>query len=297
MNDNQREELLKRWIKPSSDNEVEQQERAVRMVREAIEASDLAGTNLRIYAKGSYANNTNVRRDSDVDVGVDCHECMYFDSFPDVVPAVAKPAYQGPWNGLAWRTAVEKAMVAKFGSSTKTSGSTAIYIPPVEGSRPSIDVVPGYHFRKYRNASGTSWFDGSKVFKKGGGFIINWPQQQLENGRAKNDATNKRYKAFVRALKNAENQLVKNGTITPKPSFLMEVLVYNVTNGTMVGGTLSSDFRSTLIELWSGLGNQSIYKEWIEPSKRKYAFHDSQKWTVADAKAVVRGAWNLLEYA
>lgn len=40
------------------------------MIREAINAHDaFKGSAYSIYAKGSYANNTNVKSDSDVDIG------------------------------------------------------------------------------------------------------------------------------------------------------------------------------------------------------------------------------------
>ena len=298
MSDSDRETLLGKWIQPSSDDEVAQQERALRMVREAMSASStLTNVKKQIYAKGSYANNTNVRRDSDVDIAVDCHECIYYDS-PHVSPPVSQPtAYSGPWTPQAWRQAIVKALTDKFGADVDTSGSVAIYLPKVEGSRPSIDVVPGFHFRRYTSADGSAWHDGSRVFPKTGAAIVNWPAQQLANGRKKNDDTGRRYKNFVRALKNAENRLVELGTIDEKPSYLMECMVYNVGNPTLVNGSLSAAFKATLQELWSGLGNEAVWKEWLEPNRLKWAFRGDKAWTGQDAQDVVTGAWNLLEYA
>ena len=65
----EREELLSLWASPSSNSEKEQQDRAERMVRNAVESWPVFNTvKYRIYTKGSYPNNTNVRADSDVDV-------------------------------------------------------------------------------------------------------------------------------------------------------------------------------------------------------------------------------------
>ena len=81
MKDSDREAILSAWIKPSSSDEVLQQERAQRMVDQAVTASnEFARVSKKIYAKGSYANNTNVRQDSDVDIVVECHECTYYDT-------------------------------------------------------------------------------------------------------------------------------------------------------------------------------------------------------------------------
>jgi hypothetical protein len=298
MDDAEREALLIRWSRPSSDDEVAQQERATRMVTDAIAESPLASVSKRIYAKGSYANNTNVRRDSDVDIAIDCHECMYYESHDNVVPKVVIPSYTGPWTPPAWRNAIAQALAAKFAGETDTFGSVAIHIPMVQGSRPNIDVVPGFHHRKYFAADGSSYEDGSKVFPTSGGEIVNWPDQQLANGRAKNDATGKRYKGFVRVLKNAENQLAESGSISDMPSYLMECLLYNVDDNTLRGASWSDAFRATLQELWQGLSDHSVWSRWLEPNRLKWALAGGdKKWSVTDGKEVVQGTWNLLGYA
>lgn len=119
MTPSERAALLSSWIKPSNTDEVAQQQRAQRMVTEAITNCDaFAGVSRQIYAKGSYANNTNVRRDSDVDIVIECHECIYFDYSSDVIPnAASGSGYQGPWTPAAWRREVLAALKAKFGSS------------------------------------------------------------------------------------------------------------------------------------------------------------------------------------
>ncbi len=69
------EDRLQGWTGPSSDTEQEKQDRTLRMVREAIdEHAAFDDCRLSVYAKGSYANNTNVKTDSDVDISVQCHE-------------------------------------------------------------------------------------------------------------------------------------------------------------------------------------------------------------------------------
>jgi hypothetical protein len=296
VNQQEREELLGKWIQPSSDDEVAQQERALRMVDQALAASPLASVAKRVYAKGSYANNTNVRRDSDIDIAVDCHEAIYYESFPSVSPPVVLPQYTGEWTYEKWRKSVVEAVFAQFGDAVDSSGSIALRVPEVAGSRPSIDVVPGFHFRKYSSADATSWYDGAKVYAKSGDSIVNWPAQQLSNGREKNDRTHRRYKNFVRALKSAEKGLVDDGVIGAKPSYMMECLVYNVADSTLSTGGLDTAFRATLVELWAGLSDASIHDTWLEPNERKWALRGAQTWSVEDAREVVIGAWRLLTY-
>ncbi len=67
------EETLGGWTGPSSPTEQDQQERTERMIREAVnQHRAFANCRVNVYAKGSYANNTNVHADSDVDIAVQC---------------------------------------------------------------------------------------------------------------------------------------------------------------------------------------------------------------------------------
>jgi len=121
----EREELLSLWASPSSNSEKEQQDRAERMVRNAVESWPVFNTvKYRIYTKGSYPNNTNVRADSDVDVVVECHEVLYYDYADGVTGDPSPPyPYQGPWTPPRWRSEVDEAMVHTFGcDAVDTSG-------------------------------------------------------------------------------------------------------------------------------------------------------------------------------
>jgi hypothetical protein len=301
MSASERRVLLSSWIRPSSQNEQDRQDRAERMIREAIKRhAPFADTKIEVYAKGSYPNNTNVRNDSDVDIVVECHDCVYYDYAQGVTTrAVSASAYSGPWTPQAWRTEVTRAVTDCFGpADVDATGSVALVVAAKPGSRPSTDVVPSFHYRKYWTGDKSRWDDGSVVYKADGGRIINWPQQQLSNGRAKNTATGKRYKSYARALKNAENYLADHGTIEPKPSYLMECLAWNVPDATLETGDLDAGFGATLAWLWKHLTTayDYDYKAWHEPNMLKYLFGGGQKWDLADAKQIVRETWRLLDY-
>lgn len=293
-----RSTLLSRWIKPSSDDEQIQQDRAQRMVTEAVMAHNpLSSAGLYVFAKGSYANNTNVRRDSDVDIVVECHDCCYYDYMPGEEPAerLGTP-YTGEWTPAKLRTEVKAALVNKFGASAIDAGNIALVVAAVPGSRPSIDVVPSFDYYLYDDPRRSSSRRGSCVWTKEGSKIVNWPDQQLKNGRAKNQRTGSRYKNFVRALKNAENVLAKAGTIDAKPSYLMECLVWNIADSTLKSGNLDQGFRATLVELWQGLADDGDWHDWTEPNEVKYLFRSGQKWSRSDAKEVVLETWRYLDY-
>lgn len=297
----EREALLSQWIKPSSDHEKTQQDRAERMVRDAIDArSSLKDLNKWIYTKGSYPNNTNVRQDSDVDVVVELHECRYYDYASGVTRPRSSPGgkYEGIWTPELWRAEINQALVDTFkAASLDTSGKIATEISAVAGSRPSADVVPSFLYYRYDDAARTSSKQGSCVFPTNGGAkIVNWPDQQLTNGRAKNTATSQRYKNYVRALKNAENTLVAAGTISKLPSYFMECLVFNVPDATLTTGTLDKGFQETLRWLYLRLKDGSAYENWVEPNWCKWLFKGVQKWSVDDAETLVLKTWSYLSY-
>jgi hypothetical protein len=297
MSPTERARLLSRWSDPSSPNEVSEQRRAERMVTAAINAVPLLrSTDKRIYPKGSYANNTNVRRDSDVDIVVQNQEFETFDYY-DEQPEVYNPdPYQGRWTKAAWREAVTEALCEAFDSDVDATGRVAVKIAAVEGSRPPIDVVPANDFRRFWDASRRSSSAGSYIYTRTGKDIVNWPDQQLANGRANNDRTGKRYKNFVRVLKNAENALVDDEELASLPSYLMECLIWNVPDLTLRRGGVDDAFRDTLVWLWDHLGDDYVKEEWDEPNELKYLFHSTQPWTRAQARELVQAAWTLLDY-
>ncbi|BCJ70708.1 hypothetical protein CS0771_02520 [Catellatospora sp. IY07-71] len=296
----ERRETLSRWIKPSSDHEQDQQERAERMVRQAIKASDaFASSNVLIYTKGSYPNNTNVRRDSDVDVVVELQDCIYFDYLQGQKPASESSSpYSGSWTPSTWRYAVRNALVGYFGSDgVDATGRIAINVKAVAGSRPSADVVPSFDYRRYDDPNRRTTHIGSCVFPSDGGDkIVNWPTQQLTNGRSLNTSTGGRYKYYVRALKNAENTLVSLGKIKDLPSYFMECLIYNVPKDYLTSGDLSRGFELTLSHLWSKLNDGSAQETMVEPNDLKWLFKGHQKWTVNDAKTLVLATFDHLGY-
>jgi hypothetical protein len=174
----------------------------------------------------------------------------------------------------------------------------AFTVSAVAGSRPSVDVVPSFDYVLYSDPHGNSRREGSCVFPKDGGVkIVNWPKQQLNNGRQKNTISGGRYKRFVRVLKNAENKLAELGKVQVLPSYFMECLVWNVSSTTMQQGkTLSDGFRATLYELWNALENGGT-SEWTEPNDIKYLFRPGQSWTPAEAKALILATWRYLDYS
>jgi hypothetical protein len=291
------EDTLAAWTAPSSPTEQEQQERTERMIREAVAAHDaFEGCSLSVYAKGSYANNTNVRTDSDVDISVQCHEAEYWDA---AVPGIYTPAnsYSGIWTPTKLRSELKAALDAKFPSQVDGTGSTAFRVHSTS-SRVDADVVPCFDYR-YHFAGGGSRA-GTKIFKTSGKDLLNWPVQHLENGRSKNTSTRTVFKKAVRILKRTENAMVEANVSSALASYLIECLVYNCPNPIFERSTWTEVIRGILVHVWEGLEAAEPLEEserWLEVNRCKFLFSSAQDWTRPDSREFARAAWNYMGFA
>lgn len=292
------ETKLAGWVGPSSTTEKDKQDRTERMIRDAINAHEPFQTlSRKIYAKGSYANNTNVRSDSDVDIAVECENVYYSDEHvPGAKPGGTTP-YTGEWTPNRLRSELVLALRAKFGDAVDASGSTAIQIHS-SSARVEADVVPCFKYRYY--FSPTSFREGAKVFKADGGSIANYSALQLTNGRSKNTATNQAFKKTVRILKRLENSMVTAGVHPEVPSYFVECLVYNCPNSMFTQSSWTAVVKSVIAHIYHSLEGAEPSdngKRWLEVNKAKYLFSSSQKWTRADGRAFALAAWNHLGLA
>jgi len=287
------EDQLLGWTKPSSDTEKDKQDRTERMIRDAIDAhAPLDGCSLNVYAKGSYANNTNVRTDSDVDIAVECTDVLYWEEEEKGIHTSGSP-YTGIWTPTKLRTELVLALKKKFPNQVDTTGSTAIQINS-SSSRVDADVVPCFSFCYYMKTNSRS---GTKIFKNGGGSIVNYPSQQSDNGITKNNQTGYRYKKGARLLKRIENKMAEDGTFRELPSFFVECLAYNCPNSIFTRSTWTDCLRGMLIHIWDELqGVEPNEGRWVEVNDCFYLFHSAQKWSREDGRAFAKAAWNYFEF-
>lgn len=290
------EDRLAGWTGPSSATEEEKQDRTERMIRDTVRAHPgFADCTLKVYAKGSYANNTNVRADSDVDIAVQCTNAMYWDEAAPGAKSAAGTPYTGPWSPAKLRTELRAALEAKFPGQVH-SGSTAFTIGS-GSARVDADVVPCFDYRYYFRSGGHQ--DGAKVFKTDGSSIENYPDQQKTNGNSKNTRTGLRYKKAVRIMKRLENAMVAAGSHREVPSFFVECLVYNVPDAVLMRSTWTEIVRGILAHLYNELEGSEPSDDgtrWLEVNECKYLFHTAQKWTRAEGRDFALAGWRYLGY-
>lgn len=212
-------------------------------VRKALEKSDaLKYRSYDVYLQGSYANSTNTKVDSDVDVVVQLNSTYSPDVsqlsiadrqlFNQVTP---NATYQ--W--ADFRRDVLAALTSHFGILAVRAGTKSIKIAG-SASRVNADVVPCLQHRRY--LSFATWkpedfVEGMKFWTTStpSAEIINYPKLHLKNGEEKNaqHRTSEKYKHMVRIMKNIRRNLVEKNGMDPKlaPSYFLECAIYNAPDG------------------------------------------------------------------
>ena len=287
------ESILSQWATAPSQSEIEKCERAVRMVREAIRGdTELDALNPEVFAQGSYANRTNTPQDSDVDICVRLNGTFWYQLPAGITPAQygfrdATISYEG------FKSLVERALKAKFGSQSVNRGDKAITVR-ASTARVSADVVATLEHRRYGLNGPQDYERGAELRSDSGKQIINWPEQNYSNGIKKNDETDRRFKAVVRILKNLRAEMEESGISSASkiPSYLVECLIWNVPNERLLGDSSRLDLRRSIVFLYTAVSDKASCNEWGEVNERKYLFRDSQPWKREDVVQFLHDAWN-----
>lgn len=247
-----KEATLKLYAAPLSATEDTKCKRAIEAIRDAL--SDLGYTDdqrgigllesdtlsyavsmrnkysterIHIFIQGSYANNTCVRNESDVDIAVvreDIYEYAWGENLKLTTEDKRKEA-------KALKDAVERVLRNRFPAQVHR-GNKSI---KVDGNtyRKQADTVPcislHYYYRSHLNDYSTHR-DGVVIFADDGSIIRNFPKQHIANGRAKNVTTNHYYKKMVRIMKKMRHLMSDYGysSADKVSSFGLESLLWNI---------------------------------------------------------------------
>lgn len=286
------DEQLANWTKPAFGNEEQLAAGTETAIRSAMERHPtLAGMNIRILPKGSFKNNTNIRRDSDVDIAVVNQDHIMMDH---IGGSNMGNAGLVPYTGISavdYKIAVGEALRAEFGSATVDGSGNRVFRLRGSGFVMNADVIPA---TQYWLIAPTWHREGIALIlnRPDGRIHFNYPDYHYDNGVNKNNRTGRRYKRAVRIIKNIENQLVTEGLITEFPSFLVECLAYNVPdviyNATEDWRTLISDI---CIYIWSYIKNEAEPTDstlrWTEVNGHKYLFGSHQRWEKSQVRSFI----------
>ena len=285
------EEKFKRWTSPPGKTEEERCSNAEKAIRNAINASDkLNHRNIRIFAQGSYRNNTNVRANSDVDIGILCFDTFLYD-FPEGYTRESFGITPATYHYEQFKNEVGEALVSYFGSGAVSRGNKAFDVHETS-YHVEADVAAFFEHRRY--STDGEYLSGVELRPDNGGKVINWPEQHYQNGVEKNKSTNRAYKSLVRILKSLCNEMSEQNIQQAKEvyGFLIECLVWNVPNSNFSHSDWTGDIRACLAHLFNNTKKEESCKDWGEVSELKYLFRGGQKWTRQQAFLFIDKAWD-----
>lgn len=291
------EEQLSNWTSPPSDTEENKLSNSERMVRDAISSDEvLENKSLEVFGQGSYANNTNVRLNSDIDINVRYTGGFYFD-LPDNMTredfGLNNPSSYSYSN---FKDDVESALVNKFGRNDVERKDKCITISG-NNYRIETDVVPTWNYRRY--SKNGKYVLGTKFKADKGSWIANFPKQHIDNGISKNNNTGRRFKRLTRLHRKLRYKMIDDGIPVSDniTSFLIECLLWNTPNSIFNDyDTWTDRLKESIIYLFDKTKSQETCKDWGEVSELLYLFHSGRKWSVQDTNSYMRLLWNHLEF-
>lgn len=284
------EKQLESMASSISATEEEKCKRAINMVRDALKEIDYLDddrdiylensdtlsyiinmrkkeTNVRIklLIQGSYANKTNISSESDVDIAV-ILESTFLPQFRTGITNESYGFSEGTFSAFDLKDDVERALKGHFGSTAVERHDKSI---KVIGNtyRVDSDIVPAYRYRDYSLdylIRASNYTKGIMIISDNGERIINYPEQHIENGIAKNKQTNYKYKKMVRIIKNMKELMKKNNITIPTEvsSFGLESLLWNVPDSVFVRYfSLRFVFDEVIQYLLNDVKNYYNYKE------------------------------------
>lgn len=291
------EDSLSNWTKPPSDSEETKLSNVERIVRSAInEDPVLSNKSTEIFGQGSYANDTNVRLNSDIDINVRYTGGFYFDLPEGMSREDFGLNSPSQYSLDDFKNDVYAALISKFGADSVERKNKCLTVLG-NSYRVETDVVPTWNYRRYDKSG--NYVLGAKLRADSGEYVVNFPKQHIENGKQKNAETSRRFKRLTRIYRKLRYKMIDDRVAVSDSitSFLLECLVWNVPNNLLNhNDTWQERLKESIIHLYQHTEDEDKCDEWGEVSELLYLFRGKRKWTKSDVNKFLVDAWNYLEY-
>ncbi|MBX9945408.1 MAG: nucleotidyltransferase [Reyranella sp.] len=227
------ESQLDTWAKQGS---ISQSADTYATIKNALEAagSPYASKSYDVFLQGSYGNDTNVFKDSDVDVVIQLTSTYYYDTSrlaEDEKTAFQKHFVPASYTLGEFKTDVAKHLEAKFPMQVHPR-KKAIDVE-AKGNRRSSDVLVATDFRRYYKFNTPNEYqraDGLCFLLPDGTRIENFPRVHSARCTDKHKDTAQWFKPTVRIFKNMRNRMIEDKVLAEgvAPSYYLEGMLYNV---------------------------------------------------------------------
>lgn len=252
------EEQLERFAAPISTTEDIKCKNAINMIKSSLIKLGLTDSNLaavplfkdtnsysirmksvidnrdiKIFVQGSYANGTNIKENSDVDIAV-----VEEDVFSAEYRLGATMSDYGnivmPARPKVFKDEVQECLESSFGEEFIERRNKSIYVYG-NSYHQETDAVPSRRYKDYKQDTKNdrdNFIPGIVIIPDIGDPIVNYPEQHIINGKLKNVGTGFRYKKIVRIMKNINNLMREHAieSVSKVSSFRLESLLWNVPN-------------------------------------------------------------------
>ncbi|MCL4690095.1 MAG: nucleotidyltransferase [Burkholderiales bacterium] len=227
------EEQLKTWSKQGSVPQSAATYQAIKAVLEDKNAPYHA-KRFEPFLQGSYGNDTNVWKDSDVDIVMRLDSVYYSDLdflTPEANANFEKARDPAQYSFDQWKADVLAWLQKKYPGAV-TPGNKAIFIKG-NGNRRDADVVVCCQLRRWWESSNgvdDKFTEGICFFLPDGTRIENFPERHMANCTQKHQDTDEWFKKVVRVYKNMRNRMIEDGVLAEgiAPSYYLEGMLWNV---------------------------------------------------------------------
>jgi hypothetical protein len=236
------------------------------------------------FLQGSYANATNIRGDSDVDVV--CRLDSIFHRDISQLSVNDRALYGSAFSDATYSFADFKRDVTAdlqdyYGRNLVVPGDNAVWVKAANG-RLNADVIVCCQYRHYlefRSLSDQNYIEGITFWRSDGTQIINYPKRHRDSCTSKHQATNEWFKPVVRIVKNIRSRMVDDGLLNDDvaPSYFLEGLVWNALNS-----CFGRSYRDSIIAVYNHLigSTDAVWDSWTCPNEVYYLFGDRpEQWT------------------
>ena len=200
--------------------------------------------NTKIFLQGSYANDTNIIGDSDVDIIIQLDSVFSYDL--SLISDIEKNKFRATYPNNAqygyanFKTDVVDLLVKRFDTDLSI-GSKAIQIKS-SGNRRKADILIAIKHRKYFSFDPLNQNDhveGIGFYKKFGTHIVNFPKLHKDYLIEKNKRTAGKLKHVIRIFKNLRRKLIEKKIINEgsAPSYFIEGMLSNVPDHLFIAPT------------------------------------------------------------
>lgn len=266
-------------------------------VQHALERAGITRSrSLEIFLQGSYANSTNVRGDSDVDIVVMTKQVMQADI------SKLSTASKAKWNALPGgtftssdlRQEVSRALIAHYGPNRVHLKNKCIRVDAGSGTL-DADVVPCMEYRNYTSPDpatlSSGYIEGVRIQPLQGSSIVNYPKEHIANGKTKNQrALN--YKRSVRQVKRLRTFAVEKGFLREgiAPGYLLECMVYNAPDSTFA----KTDDWDRLLEVVLWLRHADLRSFLSCDRVHRLFVDDPGNFSVVTATEIINALWEAI---